>query len=151
MFHKCLVPGLQWTGSAWQYKSQYNKNSKLVAETHPALLFLFLRATPIVAARTNRSTRRISVYEVWWWLLCVCWTLDCDSRADGCRGSTSSISSVSSFNSSADTQPLHFHVGSTDDELAHLNRWKSSFTFTKVAILGLSSSLFSLCLPLTYV
>ena len=29
--HKCLVPGLQWTGSAWQYKSQYNKNSKLIA------------------------------------------------------------------------------------------------------------------------
>ena len=29
--HKCLVPGLQRTGSAWQYKSQYNKNRKLMA------------------------------------------------------------------------------------------------------------------------
>ena len=28
---KCLVPGLQWTRSAWQYKSQYNINSKLTA------------------------------------------------------------------------------------------------------------------------
>ena len=29
--HKYLVPGLQRTGSAWQYKSQYNINSKLTA------------------------------------------------------------------------------------------------------------------------
>jgi len=45
--------------------------------------------------------------------------------ADGFRGSMSSISSVGSFNSTrsgADSQPLFFHVGSTDDELAQLNR-----------------------------
>ena len=29
--HKCLVPGRQRTGSASQYKSQYNINSKLIA------------------------------------------------------------------------------------------------------------------------
>ena len=29
--NKCLVPGLQRTGSAWQYKSQYNINSELIA------------------------------------------------------------------------------------------------------------------------
>jgi len=29
--HKCLVPGLQRTRSAWQYKSQYNINKKLTA------------------------------------------------------------------------------------------------------------------------
>jgi len=27
--HKCLVPGVQQTGSAWQYKSQYNKKQKI--------------------------------------------------------------------------------------------------------------------------
>jgi len=29
--HKRLVPSLQQTRSAWQYKSQYNRNSKLTA------------------------------------------------------------------------------------------------------------------------
>jgi len=39
--HKCLVPGLQQTGSAWQYKSQYNKNSKLIARIKNVKKVLF--------------------------------------------------------------------------------------------------------------